>query len=142
MDIYTILNNLDHRNSFLMVDRILEITEDSIIARKNITATEPCFSGHFPERPIFPGVLIIESMAQTCGLLVRHRLSSTKKREGYLVEVEKVKFFKILIPGDIINVKAVLSEQVMNYYRFSCTVTSESNRIAKGNITLLINNSE
>ena len=122
-----------------MVDKILELKEDSIITRKNITATEPCFTGHFPNRPIFPGVLMIESMAQTCGLLIRHRLSNGVKREGYLVEVEKVKFFNRLIPGDIINIEAVLSEKVMNYYRFSCTIRSESKKVAIGKLTLLIN---
>ncbi len=138
MDIYEILNNLEHRTPFLMVDKVLELNEESIVARKNITATEPCFAGHFPNRPVYPGVLMIESMAQTCGLLVRHRLSGNIRREGYLVEVEKVKFFHILTPGEIMNIEAKIDEVVMNYYRFSCVIRSESKKIATGKITLQI----
>lgn len=102
MDIDAILKALPHRYPFLMIDRIIEIDgDDSAIGIKNVTFNEPQFVGHFPEEPIFPGVLIIEGMAQTAGAIVINlENQSGGKHLVYLLTVDGVKFRKPARPGD------------------------------------------
>jgi 3-hydroxyacyl-[acyl-carrier-protein] dehydratase len=101
-DILEILSYLPHRYPFLLVDRIIEMKGDSsCIGIKNVTYNEPQFSGHFPGRPIMPGVLLIEGMAQTAGALcVASQGDKTKPAAVYLMTVDKAKFRKPVIPGD------------------------------------------
>lgn len=101
-DINDISKMLPHRYPFLLVDKVMEITESSIIGVKNITLNEPQFTGHFPNNPVMPGVLQIEAMAQVGGILA---LSSVKDPENYLtyfMKIDKVKFKRKVIPGDTI----------------------------------------
>lgn len=102
MDIDAILKALPHRYPFLMIDRIIEIDgDDSAIGIKNVTFNEPQFQGHFPTEPIFPGVLIIEGMAQTAGAIVINLENrSGDKHIVYLLTVDNVKFRKPARPGD------------------------------------------
>lgn len=100
-DISVILNSLPHRYPFLMVDRVIDIRgDDHGVGIKNVTANEPQFLGHFPNRPVFPGVLMIEGMAQTAGVLCV--LASTGKQAGevYFMTIDKAKFRKPVVPGD------------------------------------------
>ena len=101
-DIKQIMDLLPHRYPFLLVDRILEMEENKrIVGIKNVTMNEPFFQGHFPGAPIMPGVLIIEAMAQTCGILV---LSSTQEKAGsknvLFLGIDKARFRKPVYPGD------------------------------------------
>ena len=99
-DAKDILNILPHRYPFLLVDRIVECNnQDWIVGIKNIAANEPCFQGHFPGMPIFPGVLQLEAMAQTAGILLNKVLGSEGKVSYYL-GVDKAKFRRMVIPGD------------------------------------------
>jgi len=94
---------LPHRYPFLLVDRILEVSEDGTraVAIKNVTANEPQFMGHFPGRPIMPGVLLIEAMAQTAGALCVASLGGAIRSPSvYLMTVDKAKFRKPVVPGD------------------------------------------
>ncbi|MFZ1885773.1 MAG: 3-hydroxyacyl-ACP dehydratase FabZ [Rhodoplanes sp.] len=103
-DISVILNSLPHRYPFLMVDRVIDIRgDDHGIGIKNVTANEPQFLGHFPNRPVFPGVLMIEGMAQTAGVLCV--LAATGKRAGevYFMTIDKAKFRKPVVPGDTVE---------------------------------------
>jgi 3-hydroxyacyl-[acyl-carrier-protein] dehydratase len=101
-DIQKLLALLPHRYPFLLVDRIIEARGDeSGIGIKNVTANEPQFEGHFPGRPIMPGVLLIEGMAQTAGALcVASQLDKGKPSLVYLMTIDKAKFRKPVIPGD------------------------------------------
>ncbi len=101
-DIQKILSSLPHRYPFLLVDRIVEINGDqSCIGIKNVTINEPHFMGHFPERPVMPGVLIIESMAQTAGAICVHAHGKGEKPDlVYFMTIDKAKFRKPVLPGD------------------------------------------
>lgn len=101
-DIQKLLTLLPHRYPFLLVDRIIEAKGDeSCIGIKNVTANEPQFMGHFPERPIMPGVLLIEGMAQTAGALCVASMGQTVRSPSvYLMTIDKAKFRKPVVPGD------------------------------------------
>ncbi|HEX2652310.1 MAG TPA: 3-hydroxyacyl-ACP dehydratase FabZ [Xanthobacteraceae bacterium] len=104
-DINKILEVLPHRYPFLLVDRVIEIRGDeSGIGIKNVTANEPHFQGHFPENPIFPGVLMIEGMAQTAGVMcVLSREVHSRPKQVLFLTVDKAKFRKQVVPGDTIE---------------------------------------
>ncbi len=101
-DINDIERMLPHRYPFLMVDKILEIKEDSIVGVKNITMNEPIFTGHFPGNPIFPGVLQIEAMAQVGGIFSLSKVEDPHLYSTYFMKIDNVKFKQKVIPGDTI----------------------------------------
>jgi len=108
MDIHQIMNILPHRPPFLLIDRILELSDNHVVGMKNITMNEPFFIGHFPNAPVMPGVLQIEAMAQCGGVLV---LSSVPDPENYLtyfMKMDKVKFKQKVLPGDTLIFRAEL----------------------------------
>jgi len=101
LDIAAIRETLPHRYPFLLVDRITEMEESRrIVGIKNVTVNEPFFQGHFPDRPIMPGVLILEAMAQTGGVLAFKSSTATSRPVVYLTGVEGAKFRKPVVPGD------------------------------------------
>jgi 3-hydroxyacyl-[acyl-carrier-protein] dehydratase len=104
-DIERLLKLLPHRYPFLLVDRIVEARGDeSCVGIKNVSANEPQFQGHFPERPVMPGVLMIEGMAQTAGALCINALAAGQKPPlVYFMTIEKAKFRKPVLPGDRIE---------------------------------------
>lgn len=108
LDIQEIRDLLPHRYPMLMVDRILEITSDSIVGIKNVTVNEPHFSGHFPNFPVMPGVLIIECMAQVGGILVGAVAPHTRGKIMFLASVEEAKFRKPVLPGDQLRIEMKL----------------------------------
>ena len=111
LNVRQLLNLLPHRYPFLMVDRVVEIKEDNteIKAIKNVTINEPYFSGHYPGRPIMPGVLQIEAMAQTAGVLVLMRCGSEGKVPLF-VNCDKVKLRKVVTPGDQMLIEAQITK--------------------------------
>lgn len=101
MDVTEILNILPHRYPMLLVDRVLEIEPGQrIVGLKNVSANEPFFAGHFPGRPVMPGVLIIEALAQCGGLLLMGGLENSEDKVIYFLSVDGVKFRRPVIPGD------------------------------------------
>ena len=105
-DILTILDLLPHRYPFLLVDRIRNIDGDrSCVGIKNVTFNEPQFAGHFPSRPVFPGVLLIEGMAQTAGAIcVASKLSEqARPKQVYFMTIDKAKFRRPVVPGDVVE---------------------------------------
>ncbi len=105
-DIVAIMDLLPHRYPFLLVDRILEIDGDrSCVGIKNVTFNEPQFTGHFPTRPVFPGVLLVEGMAQTAGAICVASRSAEQARpkQVYFMTIDKVKFRKPVVPGDTVR---------------------------------------
>jgi 3-hydroxyacyl-[acyl-carrier-protein] dehydratase len=122
MDIQEICAILPHRYPMLMVDRVLEINSDSIVAIKNVTFNEPQFTGHFPGFPVMPGVLIIEAMAQAAGILVAHMAPHTRGRIMFLASVEEAKFRKPVVPGDQMRIE-------MKIARLKATVAKMQGRV-------------
>ena len=122
MDIQEVMRRLPHRYPFLLVDRVLEcISGQSIRAIKNVTINEPFFPGHFPARPVFPGVLILEALAQTAGILafVTAGVYPDEKRELYFVGIDKARFRRPVLPGDQLILKATLERSLRGIWKFS-----------------------
>ncbi len=105
LDIQEISAELPHRYPMLMVDRILEITPESIIGIKNVTVNEPHFAGHFPGFPVMPGVLIIEAMAQIGGILVGSVAPHVRGKIMFLASVDEAKFRRPVVPGDQLRIE-------------------------------------
>ena len=124
LTIKEILDMLPHRYPFLLIDRVLACEAfESITAIKNVTINEPFFQGHFPDRPIMPGVLILEAMAQATGVLAfySHQTRSKYDAEYYLVGVDKARFKRPVGPGDQLVIEAQLTRQLRGIYRFDAT---------------------
>jgi 3-hydroxyacyl-[acyl-carrier-protein] dehydratase len=102
-DIQKLLKYLPHRYPFLMIDRVVDLRGDEFgIGLKNVTVNEPQFQGHFPERPVMPGVLLVEGMAQTAGVVCMHAHLDPSKPPPvvYFLTIDKAKFRKPVVPGD------------------------------------------
>jgi beta-hydroxyacyl-ACP dehydratase FabZ len=108
IDVQEISEILPHRYPMLMVDRIIEITEDGVVGIKNVTANEPHFTGHFPGYPVMPGVMIIEAMAQVAGILVAKLAPHTRGRIMFLASIEDAKFRRPVVPGDQLRIEMKL----------------------------------
>jgi 3-hydroxyacyl-[acyl-carrier-protein] dehydratase len=122
MDIQEVMRRLPHRYPFLLVDRVLEcIAGQSIRAIKNVTINEPFFPGHFPARPVLPGVIILEALAQTAGILafVTAGVYPDDKRELYFVGIDKARFRRPVLPGDQLIMKATLERSLRGIWKFS-----------------------
>lgn len=109
IDIEKIKKYLPHRYPFLLVDRIVDIEEAKITGIKNVTANEPFFQGHFPEHPVMPGVLIIEALAQTLGVLVLRR-EENRGKLAYFASINNAKFRKPVFPGDTLTLDVAVTK--------------------------------
>ncbi|TDX27828.1 3-hydroxyacyl-[acyl-carrier-protein] dehydratase [Modicisalibacter xianhensis] len=126
MDINEIREYLPHRYPFLLVDRVVDITlGERIVAYKNVSINEPFFNGHFPHHPIMPGVLIIEAMAQACGIL-GFKTVNKLPRDGYvyyLVGSDNVRFKRPVMPGDQLCLEAQVVREKRGIWKFACRAT-------------------
>ena len=111
-DINGIMKLLPHRPPFLLVDKILELSDSHVVGLKNVSMNEPFFVGHFPKEPVMPGVLQIESMAQTGGILVLANVPDPENYSTYFVKIDNVKFKRKVIPGDTLIFKIELIEPI------------------------------
>jgi 3-hydroxyacyl-[acyl-carrier-protein] dehydratase len=110
LDIQGVLNIAPHRYPFLMVDRVLERTAGKAVGIKNVTFNEPCFMGHFPGRPVFPGVLMLEAIAQVGGMLVLSRPENMGKL-AFFTGADEVSWRRMVVPGDQIRIEAELLKE-------------------------------
>ena len=108
LDINQIRQILPHRYPMLLVDSIVELEAERIVGIKNVTANEPFFMGHFPDIPVMPGVLIVEAMAQTAGVLVLKSIPDRETKMVLLVSVESAKFRRPVVPGDQLRIEMTL----------------------------------
>jgi 3-hydroxyacyl-[acyl-carrier-protein] dehydratase len=130
-----IMEYLPHRYPFLLIDRVLSVVlepEKKITAIKNVTINEPFFNGHFPGNPVMPGVLMIESMAQTAGVLA-HLDAEHEGRKGelyYLVKVDNARFNKLVGPGDQLLLEVTQKRIVRGMGQYECTASVDRKRVA------------
>ncbi|NBB77866.1 MAG: bifunctional UDP-3-O-[3-hydroxymyristoyl] N-acetylglucosamine deacetylase/3-hydroxyacyl-ACP dehydratase [Verrucomicrobia bacterium] len=111
MDIRRVLDILPHRYPFVMIDRVVEVVgDDELIALKNVTINEPYFQGHYPGRPVMPGVLQVEAMAQAAGVLLLRKLPVEENKIAFFMSVDKVKFRQAVEPGDTIEIRVKLTK--------------------------------
>ena len=134
-----ILKMIPHRYPFLLVDRvdIIEPNEEAV-GLKNITMNEPQFTGHFPENPVMPGVLIIEAMAQTAAVTVMSNQEEGHKKSVFFMSVENAKFRKPVLPGHQLKMNVVKEQERRNVYRFRGEATVDGVLHAEAVFTAMI----
>jgi 3-hydroxyacyl-[acyl-carrier-protein] dehydratase len=137
-DLREILTLLPHRYPFLMVDKIIEIDGDnSAIGIKNVTVNEPQFTGHFPDHPIMPGVLLVEGMAQTAGAICA-RKSGSGSDLVYFMTIDNARFRKPVVPGDRVEFHVVKQKQRGNIWKFHCDAKVDGHLVAEADIGAMI----
>jgi len=138
VDVACILHLLPHRYPFLLVDRVVELDPGQRIrALKNVTFNEPFFQGHFPGRPVMPGVLVIEAMAQAGGLLTQLSLPRDQVSEGklfYLVKVDNARFNRMVVPGDQLDIEVKLKRHIRNMALYECAARVDGQVVASAEI--------
>lgn len=138
LDIGQLLRLLPHRYPFLLIDKIVDIDGDrSATGIKNVTMNEPHFQGHFPERPVMPGVLIIEAMAQTAGAICLHSVDSAKPSLVYFLTIDGAKFRRPVVPGDRLEIRVVKERQRANVWKFNCEAIVDGNKVAEAVISAM-----
>jgi 3-hydroxyacyl-[acyl-carrier-protein] dehydratase len=133
MDIEAILRQLPHRYPFLLVDRVLEcVPGQYVLALKNVTFNEPFFPGHFPHRPVMPGVLIIEAMAQAAGILAFKTVNIVPdvNTRFYFVAIDKARFRKPVEPGDQLLLRVTLKRSFKGIWKFDGVAEVDGKEVA------------
>jgi len=126
-----LLKILPHRYPFIMIDKVIKWDKKkSLQAIKNVSINEPYFQGHFPGKPIFPGVLILESMAQASSLIISDFVDNPSKKLAYLSKVLNFKIHKNVIPGDKLYIEAKLLQHKMNSFKFSVKCFVDQKQVA------------
>src|SRR5438034_10953946 len=123
LDVNEIRRILPHRYPMLLVDRIIELSAERIVGIKNVTANEPFFSGHFPDYPVMPGVLIVEAMAQTAGVLVLKSIEDRASKLVLLVSIEYAKFRPPVFPGDQLRMELNMRKRKASEAKMRGTAT-------------------
>ncbi len=137
LDIYQILQHLPHRYPFLLIDRVLEYAPgESLVAIKNVTFNEPFFTGHFPARPVMPGVLIVEAMAQATGILAirSQNLPRDDNSLYYLVGIDKARFKRPVEPGDQLVIRVVFERSLRGVWKFTAEARVDGNLAASAEV--------
>ena len=131
LDINEIKQILPHRFPFLLVDRIVECEAERIVGLKNVTLNEPFFQGHFPDFPVMPGVLIVEAMAQTAGILVLKSIEDRERKLVLLVAVENARFRRPVVPGDTLRLEMKLLKRKATVAKMSGIATVGGQLVAE-----------
>ncbi len=139
-DIQRIMAMIPHRYPFLLVDRVIDVVPgESAVGIKNVSANEPHFQGHFPGRPVMPGVLIVEAMAQTAAVMVVAILG--KETEGklvYFMSIDNARFRKPVVPGDQLRLYCRKVRQRGNVWKFTCEARVDDTIVADATYTAMI----
>lgn len=139
MDIMEIMRTLKHRYPFLMVDRITEYSDSHVVGYKNVTINEPFFQGHFPEEPVMPGVLILESMGQVASVMVAVRLGEEQEGKiAFLAGVDNARFRKPVRPGDRLVTRAELTRLRGSIGKAKVTGFVDDEVVAEGEFVFMV----
>ncbi len=140
MEISEIMRILPHAYPFLLVDRIIEVEAGKrIVGIKNVTYNEPFFPGHFPGRPIMPGVMIVEAMAQTAGILVfKSLLEEQFKNPVYFLGIDNVRFRKPVIPGDQLRLELEITKHRQSIWGFKGKALVDGNLAAEAELLAML----
>ncbi|GAB4488768.1 MAG: 3-hydroxyacyl-ACP dehydratase FabZ [Thermodesulfovibrionales bacterium] len=137
LNVIEIMKDLPHRYPFLLVDRIIELTpNEQIVGIKNVTFNEPFFQGHFPGQPIMPGVLIVEAMAQTAGVLAFR--SGMSGKSVFFMSIEKAKFRKPVVPGDQLRFEIKVVQQRGTVWKFSGVAKVDDKVASEADFTAML----
>ncbi len=131
VDIDEIQKYLPHRYPFLLVDRILEMESERVVGIKNVTYNEPFFTGHFPDFPVMPGVLIVEAMAQTAGVLVLSTMPDRHNKLVLLVAIESARFRRPVRPGDTLRMEMAVIKRKASVAKFAGKATVDGQVVAE-----------
>lgn len=138
-DIQAVLCALPHRYPFLLIDRIIDIDGDtSATGIKNVTINEPHFTGHFPQKPIMPGVLIIEAMAQTAGAITVLNLGAEAPGVVYFMTIDKAKFRRPVVPGDQLRLHVKKVKQRGNISKYECIAEVDGVKVAEAEVAAMV----
>lgn len=139
-DILDILAMIPHRYPLLLVDKVIDMVPgESATGIKNVTMNEPHFQGHFPGKPIMPGVMIVEAMAQTSAVLVVHTLGDEgRDKLVYFMSIDNAKFRKLVVPGDRMYIYLVKERQRGSVWKFSAVAKVDDEVVAEATFTAMI----
>ena len=139
-DIARIMKLLPHRYPFLLIDKMIDMDgEDSGTAIKNVTVNEPFFQGHFPGKPVMPGVLLIEAMAQTAGAVVLDHLGDAHAGKlVFFMSIDKARFRKPVSPGDTVHIKVKLTNKRAPVWKYWCEAHVEGKKVAEAEIGAML----
>jgi len=141
IEIMEIQSIIPHRYPMLLIDRVVEIEPlKRIVAIKNITINEEVFNGHFPGAAVFPGVLIIEAMAQTGAVLLFREIPNRDEKLLYFTGIEMARFRRPVIPGDQLRLEATVLKYRMGYAKLQATATVDGQVVAEATITSVLSN--
>jgi 3-hydroxyacyl-[acyl-carrier-protein] dehydratase len=141
-DVLRIMELIPHRYPFLMIDRLVDVVAgESAVGIKQVTSNEPHFQGHFPRRPVMPGVLIIEAMAQTSAALVVHSLGpSAEGKLVYFMSIDNARFRKPVFPGDTLRIHVIKDRSRANVWRFNAEAKVDGALVAEATYSAMILN--
>jgi beta-hydroxyacyl-ACP dehydratase FabZ len=134
LDVNDIRRILPHRYPFLLVDRIVELEAERVVGIKNVTVNEPFFAGHFPDFPVMPGVLIVEAMAQTAGILVLKNIPDRNEKLVFLVSVDAARFRKPVVPGDTLRLEMTVIKRKGSVAKMAGRATVDGVLVAEAEI--------
>lgn len=137
LDIHEVLRYLPHRYPFLLVDRVLDYTKgESLTAIKNVTVNEPQFTGHFPHRPVMPGVLILEALAQATGILAFISTDSRPSEDSlyYFVGIDKARFKRPVEPGDQLLMEVSVTRRMKDIWKFDARAKVNDTLVASAEL--------
>ncbi len=140
INIEQIIKSIPHRYPFLLVDKVIAMEpRKSAIGVKNVTFNEPHFMGHFPDKPIMPGVLIIEAMAQTAAIMVINSLDvDPRDKLVYFMSIDNAKFRKPVVPGDVLELHIEVIQNRSNVWKLSAIAKVEGVKVAEAEISAMI----
>jgi 3-hydroxyacyl-[acyl-carrier-protein] dehydratase len=134
LDVNEIRRILPHRYPFLLVDRITELEPERIVGIKNVTVNEPFFNGHFPDFPVMPGVLIVEAMAQTAGVLVLKTIPDRESKLVLLVSIDAARFRRPVVPGDQLRIEMTVIRRKGSVAKMAGKATVDGKVVAEAEV--------